>query len=635
MEFEKHRTFFDSFTLSGLSHPSGSSLAMSRDGGILAFDPESVMAPEYAVNSTNTDVTTYLSDMDNNQYYGDADEWVELNFGQISDYQELSLVIKASTTTVVKNSLIIQVPGLNGEWINVSHITPYNKFAFQCVDLNEYLPIEDDLIVRIYWTSGHILDVAWLYIGAQIPITYYDCPLLDAQHSIYGNITDRILSDDDKYAEIVPYQEIILGYVPLPELETPDIIDFVLRTNGYYYPFNTIGTSQTVNLTIEIEGDMQTELNVAIIRQVNMNSDGANEIVAAVYLNSTNQSSQCLSFTYHPEETYTLVYNFMNRTNSTRVTCEFSSVFDSMKLITEGNGELLEKQPLSLLLHNITGLWTHPYSKSPMAYKNTPIGFQILNSFHKDYSNYNMTAIHWDFGDGIESDELNPSHSYSTPGIYLVNMNMTFYWHGTYIIRDKQCYITVPAAEPVADFNTYQEVALTLTVAGRKDNTVGIRIYEDGALIQSQDVMRTAGPSNTITIGLNKNLSRIYEIELVYDADHRGANPTSLKFTSGVTTLFYFKEFNTNNGYHQIISVPTSYLEEAVQNNPTYWFDASGSYDIDGEIVAYEWNFGDENTGTGELITHEFTEMGTYIVTLIVIDDYGTVGTKTTELVIR
>ena len=52
-------------------------------------------------------------------------------------------------------------------------------------------------------------------------------------------------------------------------------------------------------------------------------------------------------------------------------------------------------------------------------------------------------------------------------------------------------------------------------------------------------------------------------------------------------------------------------------------FDASSSIDIDGEIVSYEWNFGEGNTGMGMQTTHIFQEHGKYVVRLVVIDDQG------------
>ncbi|MDH3578637.1 MAG: PKD domain-containing protein, partial [Gammaproteobacteria bacterium] len=45
-------------------------------------------------------------------------------------------------------------------------------------------------------------------------------------------------------------------------------------------------------------------------------------------------------------------------------------------------------------------------------------------------------------------------------------------------------------------------------------------------------------------------------------------------------------------------------------------FNGSGSSDPDGSIVAYAWDFGDGNTGTGANPTHTYGAEGTYTVTL-------------------
>jgi len=52
-------------------------------------------------------------------------------------------------------------------------------------------------------------------------------------------------------------------------------------------------------------------------------------------------------------------------------------------------------------------------------------------------------------------------------------------------------------------------------------------------------------------------------------------------------------------------------------------FDGSGSDDADGTITAYDWTFGDGNTGTGVSPVHTYAAPGTYDVTLVVTDDDG------------
>ena len=61
----------------------------------------------------------------------------------------------------------------------------------------------------------------------------------------------------------------------------------------------------------------------------------------------------------------------------------------------------------------------------------------------------------------------------------------------------------------------------------------------------------------------------------------------------------------------------------------TVEFDAGDSYDPDGYIVSYDWDFGDETTKSGPTPSHTFTtaETHTFTVTLIVTDDAGATGT--------
>ncbi len=52
-------------------------------------------------------------------------------------------------------------------------------------------------------------------------------------------------------------------------------------------------------------------------------------------------------------------------------------------------------------------------------------------------------------------------------------------------------------------------------------------------------------------------------------------------------------------------------------------FDASESYDEDGQIVDWQWSFGDGTTGDGEVVDHVYDLAGTYTVRLTVIDNDG------------
>jgi len=63
--------------------------------------------------------------------------------------------------------------------------------------------------------------------------------------------------------------------------------------------------------------------------------------------------------------------------------------------------------------------------------------------------------------------------------------------------------------------------------------------------------------------------------------------------------------------------------DQTVKVRTPVYFDASGSA---GNIVSYEWNFGDGTMGTGRISSHTYTELGTYTVALTVKDAAGNFG---------
>ena len=56
-------------------------------------------------------------------------------------------------------------------------------------------------------------------------------------------------------------------------------------------------------------------------------------------------------------------------------------------------------------------------------------------------------------------------------------------------------------------------------------------------------------------------------------------------------------------------------------------FDGSGSYDPDGTIVSYQWDFGDGDTGSGVTPSHTYDNCEVYTVTLTVTDNDGLTDT--------
>ena len=63
-------------------------------------------------------------------------------------------------------------------------------------------------------------------------------------------------------------------------------------------------------------------------------------------------------------------------------------------------------------------------------------------------------------------------------------------------------------------------------------------------------------------------------------------------------------------------------------------FNGSLSYDPDGSIISWRWDFGDGTNGTGETTTHVYSSNGTYEVTLTVTDNDGAIDEDSIDVVI-
>jgi len=73
-----------------------------------------------------------------------------------------------------------------------------------------------------------------------------------------------------------------------------------------------------------------------------------------------------------------------------------------------------------------------------------------------------------------------------------------------------------------------------------------------------------------------------------------------------------------------------------VNTSEPVYFNASGSYDLDGNITSYFWDFGDGTNATDViLLSHTYINQGTYTVTLTVTDNDNKTASATTTVTVQ
>ncbi len=77
-----------------------------------------------------------------------------------------------------------------------------------------------------------------------------------------------------------------------------------------------------------------------------------------------------------------------------------------------------------------------------------------------------------------------------------------------------------------------------------------------------------------------------------------------------------------------------TFTPEDPKVNETVTFDGRASTDSDGNIISYQWYFGDGNTASGDKVTHAYAEEGTYKVKLFVTDNSGITDDEEANVVV-
>ena len=225
-----------------------------------------------------------------------------------------------------------------------------------------------------------------------------------------------------------------------------------------------------------------------------------------------------------------------------------------------------------------------------------------------------LVAYDWDFGDGTTGTGPQPQHAYLAAGSYPVTLTVT----------DDSGATSAAATTATIDADNQ---APTADPNGPYSGTVGVPVDFDGSASTDPDGTLVAyawdfGDGNTGT-GVNPSHSYagsgIFTVSLTV-TDDAGATDTA-------TTTATIGEGNQpptadpNGPYTGEVGMPLT-------------FDGTGSSDPEGSLVAYDWDFGDGNVGTGPTPTHTYTVEGTYNVTLTVTDEAGAMDSAGTTATI-
>jgi PKD repeat protein len=223
-----------------------------------------------------------------------------------------------------------------------------------------------------------------------------------------------------------------------------------------------------------------------------------------------------------------------------------------------------------------------------------------------------ITSYSWNFGDSQSSTGISPTHSYSTAGNYNVALTVTDSLGATgTITKTVSVSQAVTNNPPTAKF-TQSINSLIVNVDGSSS------IDSDGQIVSWS---WNFGDSSSVQTSTSASSSHAY------------ANVGTYTITLTVTD-----NLGASNSVSQPITISASNsppVSDFTYSSTSLMvsFNGGSSYDTDGNIVSWSWNFGDGQTAGGTNANHIYAAPGTYQVTLIVTDNKN-VQTSITKSII-
>lgn len=222
-----------------------------------------------------------------------------------------------------------------------------------------------------------------------------------------------------------------------------------------------------------------------------------------------------------------------------------------------------------------------------------------------------IAAWDWDFGDGsTHASTALTTHTYDKAGAFLVRLTVT---DNQGAIGQDVMLATVSAP------NNQPPVA---NAGGSKAGTVGVALSFNGSGSTDPDgtIASYAWVFGDGTTGTGAIVSHTFDKEGSFLV--RLTVTDNLGATSQDTALATIHPPGSDN------KVPIANAGKGQSGTVAepLTFDGTGSSDLDGTIVSYDWDFGDGATASGSRVTHSYAKAGSYLVHLKVTDNQGAVG---------
>ncbi|WP_299801881.1 PKD domain-containing protein [uncultured Shewanella sp.] len=233
-----------------------------------------------------------------------------------------------------------------------------------------------------------------------------------------------------------------------------------------------------------------------------------------------------------------------------------------------------------------------------------------------------ITSYSWYFGDGNTSSLANPKYAYTTAGKYTATLTVTDN-HGAVSQTDVLVEVSGGA-------DTVLEKGVVKTVSGkqREDSHFTFEVPNDASSVSIKTQGGTGDADLYVRIAQEPNLS---------DFDcrpYKAGNKEECIFAEAIAGIYHvmlrgyndFSDVQLTADYQvdgNAAPLPDANGPYTAMINENIQFNSDGSYDPDGNISHYSWDFGDGSQSQDTNPVHQYASVGNYTAVLTVTDAQG------------
>ncbi|MCX6695020.1 MAG: hypothetical protein NTU61_01825 [Candidatus Altiarchaeota archaeon] len=234
-------------------------MGMDRPEGFKVYTARDEKLPASAIADDGMDVLNKISKVDKDYARKDDGRYYEnftIDLGDLRNAPRIKFIINSKTkfnneagfSRPIENTISVKK---NGAWVKQNFVVPHGEARIGIVDMTDFLKDADDYVIIL---SLHYGDVDLDYFAVdtsmdepeKVLITRYEPIKAILQHTIritkyysgnatrYGDVTELLSAEDDKYAIMTLGDHVELEFEQPPAVENGLVRDIMLYTNAYF-----------------------------------------------------------------------------------------------------------------------------------------------------------------------------------------------------------------------------------------------------------------------------------------------------------------------------------------------------------------------------------------------------------------